>query len=154
MNLKFRNPLVAIAVFFFVLSIQIQAQSDSLNLVFKKDGKPLKIENVKIDIVSINTKEVLRTLAVTNRKVLIPPELSDLGNFNVRISFDKYQLFLADLNSDYFDNEWEIDVGNALNKKQAKKSKIQCTKSIRVFRVDFHPSNSEGFWWLLPGCSR
>ncbi len=153
MKRTFRNGILVATAGLFAFSIDLQAQCENLTLVFRHGGKPLAVEKAKIDILSKASKEVLQSLEVTQGRVVIPARLAGLGDFDARISFNEFEFILADVNRAYFDNEWAIDVGDPLNRKQAKKVKNQCSGTVLPFRIDFSPSRGRGYFWLLTGCS-
>ncbi len=130
------------------------AQSDRVKLVFMENGKPLEVCDLAVDIVSIQTGKVLLSLSTSKDGVLVHPELATLGEFNAHISFSQYKLIVPNIDRDYFDNEWIIDVIEVLPQKGFPTENIaNCGKLLRTFRVVFRPSKEEGFWWLIGDCS-
>lgn len=149
--------LVIISVLVGILLVALVGQSvgqdSQMNLFFTENGKSLKVYDLKVEILTPSTNDVLFSLPIVNDAISITSQLRKEPTFDVRLTFNQYQLVLPKLDPKYFDNEWVVDIRNRLpQKKSCSQGKKQVTCGLRrVFRVDFNPSIGMGFWWLITG---
>lgn len=154
---KYSFSLLFIALFVAVaLTGRVSSQGDRINIVFTENGNPKQIEGLRVEILSPSRNEVLYDLETSDDIVTVAPDLKSIEKFDVRLTFDRFRLILPNLNVKHFDNKWIIDIRNRVPKSERRSremKKLGCD-DLRVFRVDFNPKNTEGFWWLVTGCEQ
>ena len=144
------------SVFALFLAGSGSGQSPQVKLVFTENGEHLVVHDLLVDIVSTKTNKTALTLQTRGENIVVPPNLGTLGRFNVRLTFNRFTILLPGLNETFFENEWQIDVGESVPRKKTKKkggrAVSACKNKARIFRVVFYPTNGEGLWWLLSDC--
>lgn len=157
MNVFIIRSFFVIVVATIGFSDRAVAQNNRVSLIFTEGGTAKKIENLKVEILSPSKgEEVLFSFESEDNKVMVNPKLKSLRAFDVRLSFDQFRLLLPNLGAKYFDNEWVIDIGEKLpkTKRNLKEMKRLGCDVLRIFWVDFKPSDREAVWWLLTGCEQ
>ena len=132
-----------------LVSIGILCQTPEVSVKFQRNGKDIIVNSFQVSLVEEVTNKKIFDLESGGGRMKIPATGALPSSFQVRIVFEKYDLWFPGLNTNHLDNEWVIDVTDPIKQKKRSGNKKPKRKLIKQYSITFHPKNAEGTYQLF-----